>query len=42
MSTSWPNNEGELTKWVRIYQIDEYELTKIEYELLSDLSTRYK
>ena len=38
MSTNWPNSEYELTKWVRIDQIDEYELTKmrtswLEYEL---------
>ena len=38
MSTNWPNNEYELTKWVRFDQIDEYKLTKmrmswLEYEL---------
>ena len=38
MSTSWPNNEDELTKWVRIDQIDENELAKmrtnwLKYEL---------
>ena len=38
ISTSWPNNEDELTKWVRIDQIDENELTKmrtnwLKYEL---------
>ena len=27
--TSWPNNEDEFTKWVRIDQIDENELTKM-------------
>ena len=27
MSASWPNNEDELTKWVRIDQ-NEYELTE--------------
>ena len=38
MSTSWPDNEYELTNWVRIDQNHEYELTKmrtgwLEYEL---------
>ena len=33
MSTNWPNSEYELTKWGRIDQIDEYELTKNENEL---------
>ena len=42
LSTNWPNSECELTKWVRIDQIDEYELTKIrtswlEYELTGNL-----
>ena len=27
LSTSWPNSEDELTKWKRIDQIDENELT---------------
>ena len=38
MSTSWPDNEYELTNWERIDQNHEYELTKmrtswLEYEL---------
>ena len=38
MSTSWPDNEYELTSWVRIDQNHEYELTKmrtdwLEYEM---------
>ena len=38
MSTNWPNSEYEVTKWTRIDQIDEYEMTKMrtswfKYEL---------